>query len=265
MSWFAKAVTVFAGLAVLLPASARADFREVTRDGTKSVSVSLNGLVNPAINTFWLRFTNGDHELRKIELKAWAGSAIATLADQNGDDPIRVDARFRSTTMLLLRTQTAKCRGACTITIDRPAAGLHKDVVLTGFALERLDGDSNVRKIAIRPTADKFAYVVEYVDNGTFDYNVTLRYAWITGTWSRDVVGGSRGTHDRSQQVEMDASRDDVDSVLQGFSVEFLDGDHHLKDFAIQQGPDRQYSVRFNDNNFDDRMTATLDVVYLRV
>lgn len=261
-----RLIAFAAGLGMLAsPAAASASWtsHEVEKEGTAQVTVSFGEQGSFMLNTFELGFTNGDHKVRKIALTTTSSGATAALTDHNADDPIRFRGRYYKSTIANKHTVSATCEGACTIPIAaRPHSAA--TLVLQGFKIERSSGDSNVRKLEIRPTADRKSYRVEYRDNGTFSYKVTLQYAWVpTGHGVIEVSAtGQRTASQKNAVIPLSTTAQSSYSVLQGFSFEFLNGDHHLKDLAVLQNAQRQYSVRFNDNNYDDPVKATLDITF---
>lgn len=261
-----RLIALAAGLGMLASpaaASAASGYHEVEKEGTGQVTVSFGEQGSFLMNTFELGFTNGDHKVRKIALTTTSSSATAALTDHNADDPIRFRGRFYEHWSVKSHTVSATCEGACTIPVaSRPSST--STLVLQGFKIERSSGDSNVRKLEIRPTADRKSYRVEYRDNGTFSYKVTLQYAWVsTGHGVIETSAtGQRTASQKNAVIPLSSTSQSTYSVLQGFSFEFLNGDHHLKDLAVLQNAQRQYSVRFNDNNYDDPVKATLDITF---
>lgn len=235
---------------------------DVEKEGKAQVSVGFGQQGSFLLNTFELGFTNGDHKVRKIALLTTASGVNAAFTDHNADDPMRFRGRYFSHEQVKKHTVSATCEGACTIPLAaKPSPNW--TLALQGFQIERTSGDSNVRKLEIRPTADRKSYRVEYRDNGTFKYKVTIQYAWVAkGYGSVEVtVNGTRKANQHIAEIPMSKSSSSRYNVLQGFSFEFLNGDHHLRDIAVRQNAQRQYSVKFNDNNHDDPVKASLDIV----
>lgn len=259
-------VALAAGLGMLASpsaASAASNLNEVEKEGTAQVTVSFGEQGAFLLNTFELGFRNGDHKVRKIALTTTSSSATAAFTDKNADDPIRFRGRYYKASSAHKYTASATCEGACTIPIKPRPYGT-ATLALQGFKIERSSGDSNVRKLEIRPTDDRKSFRVEYRDNGTFSFKVTLQYAWVaTGAGVIEVSAtGQRTASQRNAVIPMSATSKSTSGVLQGFSFEFLNGDHHVKDIAVLQNSQRQYSVRFNDDNYDDPVKAKLYITF---
>ena len=126
--------------------------------------------------------------------------------------------------------------------------------------------DSNIKKIHLMPNKDETAYQVDFRDDSTFEYEVTIQYGWFaagSGGDGAQVLTGHRLWGKRNSVIRMTKSSSSTASVLRGFSFQFLNGDHYLKDIAVEQDSKRQYKVRFNDKNYDDPVMAQLDIVFL--
>ena len=256
--------------ALAIPSSvvaAGTSIRSVQAQGKSRASANLSGQKNPMLNTFHLKFTNGDHKVRKIAIEPGNDRIDATLADRNSDDPIKLEARLiDSTNSYALRKVTRKCTGACTVPIVKNKSK-GAQLFLAGFSFRRVKGgDSNIKTLQLMPNSDSTAYQVDFSDDGTFEYEVTIHYGFYGASRTRkrdETLTGYRLPGKRNSVIKMTKSRSASASTLRGFSFKFLNGDHHLKDIAVQQDSKRQYSVRFNDNNYDDPVMAQLDIVYL--
>jgi hypothetical protein len=241
--------------------------RTVEQDGKEVVQAPLTGLQSPALAGFRLRFVDGDHQVRRIGVTVSNDAVRGILSDANGRDDISLRAHYRKAPVYRPAAASKQCRGTCTIPIVAPPNDGNFDwqLVLVGFSFDNLgSGDSKVRKLEIRPASDRRSYRVELRDNGTFDFKANLQYAWIRGDGltGRTTVTGARkpGFHDQTVKMgKVSAAR----MLIAGFSFEFGNGDHNLRDLAIERDTDRQYYVRFNDANYDDPMTATLDLVWM--
>lgn len=242
--------------------------RTVEQDGKEVVSAPLTGLQSPVLAGFRLRFVDGDHQVRRIGVTASNDAVRGILSDANGRDDISLRANYRSAPVYRPAAASKQCRGTCTIPVATPptdGAG-NWELVLVGFSFDNLGGgDSKVRKLEIRPASDRRSYRVELRDNGTFDVKATLQYAWIRGDGltGRTTVTGARKAGSHQQTVKMANASTTARMLIAGFSFEFGNGDHNLRDIAIERETDGYYYARFNDANYDDPMTATLDLVWM--
>lgn len=239
--------------------------RTVEADGKEVARASLTALPNPVLGGFRLRYLDGDHQVRRIGITPSGGSANGTLFDRNGGDNIGMRATYLSGQVYRPSSSTKACRGTCTIPVVAPPVdGTGWQLVLVGFSFANAGtGDAKVLRMSIRPAADQRSYRVELRDNGTYDYHASVSYAWVRGGQNgRVTVSGRRTANERTQAVKMDEVSA-APMFLAGFAVEFGNGDHNLRDFAIERDSDRQFYVRFNDANYDDPMNATVDLVWM--
>lgn len=260
------ATTLISATLFALLASPDPGQRTVEQDGNETARASLTGLTKPMLSGFRLRYLNGDHQVRRLGVRAAGNEAVGMLSDQNGGDNMSLRATYLGAVGYAPGTTSGACRGTCTLAVDAPppeAGGGTWRLVLVGFTFEKTSGDAKVRKMSIQPAADGRSYRVELRDNGMFDYKATVTYAWVRGGASgKTSVTGARAANQRTQAVRM-GTVSAAPMLIAGFSVEFTNGDHNLLDLGFERDTDRQYYVRFNDNNYDDPMNATLDLVWM--
>ena len=241
--------------------------RTVEAEGKAFAVATLNGLTNPALTGFRLRYTNGDHEVKAIAMTQKDGQARGKLADQNGDDDMSMRASYAGWDYYRWFRTQGDCRGTCSLAVKPPPSELagSKRLVLVNFDILTKNGeDRRVKVLSIRPSADERTYRVEFRGNEPIDYWVTLDYAWIaSGHNGKTTDTATRTSSQRTAQVKIGQPAATL-TFLAGFSVEFTNGEHNLGDLAFESDAARQYYVRFNDANYDDPMTATLDRVWIR-
>lgn len=255
---------------VLSAASSTGDFvpRTVEAEGKAFATASLTGLTNPALTGFRLRYVNGDHEVDTIAMRHKDGNAQGVLYDQNSDDDMSMRASYAGWDFYRAHRTQGECRGTCSIPVVLPPSDVAgtKRLVLVNFEIDvkKHAEDHRVRVLSIRPSSDERTYRVEFRDNGVFDYFVTVDYAWVgSGHNGKFTDEASRSASARTQRVKIGQPAAGL-TFIAGFSVEFTNGEHNLGDIAFEHDAARQYWVRFNDANYDDPMTATLDRVWVR-
>ena len=255
---------------VLSASASTGDFvpRTVEAEGKAVASAPLTGLTNPALTGFRLRYVNGDHEVSTIAMRHKDGNAQGVLHDQNSDDDMSMRASYAGWPFYRAHRTQGECRGACSIPVVLPPSEVAgtKRLVLVNFevAVKKHAEDHRVRVLSIRPSADERTYRVEFRDNGVFDYFVTVDYAWVgSGHNGKITDTATRTAAQRTAQLKLGQPNSTL-TFISGFSVEFTNGEHNLGDIAFEQDAARQYWVRFNDANYDDPMTATLDRVWIR-
>jgi hypothetical protein len=250
-----------------------ADFSTRTVDavGRDAVSVSLTGLTNPVLSEFRLRYESGDHQMRSLGARVIDGQARAVFVDASGGDDFSFRARYRGSAAYEPHQTEAECHGPCTIPITRPIKGVAGEpwrLVLVGFAFEvksnGMDRDRKVRVIALRPSEDGRSYRADFRDKGSFDYTVRLQYAWIRAGFSGTKTDtAQRSAAQRTHALALGRASDGLQHIA-GFSAVFDNGEHHLADLAFERDTDGIYYARFNDANYDDPVTVTLDRVWTK-
>lgn len=219
---------------------------------------------NPgALAGFRLEFIDGDHKVKNLGVTHSHRNVRAAMADNDGNDRFSGRAWYRSIGMRTHQTEANCAKGRCTIRIQRPRHG--EEFVLRGFMFERIGGDQNIEEIAVEPRPERGDVVIKFADRKTRsdrDVRVKLEYGYIPGS---AVSGSFLQRHSRrrgEQKLELNR-RVRGAAVLQSFSFRFTNGDHHLKQFAIEQY-DRQFQLMFNDNNTDDGYDAQIRYAVLR-
>lgn len=251
-----------ATLAFIAPAVAVAatkDDRAASGKGSVTVPSQPTSSRYFGLNRLWLAFGNGDHKLKSIGALLGANTTTATLADNDGNDPFR----YSSTNYVLpagttmYETVKTDCRGRCKVAVAN--GGANQEFVLVGFSLKRDKDDSNVRVVAIEPAVGTGYVWVEFADNGVFDYDVHLQYAYV---FKSQLVDGKayelsgRRTHGE-EELRLGGSCGGGIGILSGFRFQFDNGDHHLRELRIALDH-LGASVRYNDANFDDPYTAKI-------
>jgi hypothetical protein len=226
--------------------------------GFETRSFSAPGV--PLLDSFYFRYTSGDHHLSQIMLRPGfpePGQMQLAFHDINLDDdyffkvihrPV-VDGRIRS-----FSRDLDLCVGSCNVGIDRPDGDFV--FVLVGFQLAyqgAVNGrDRHVNMIALMENDGELR--MRFGDKN-MDTNVLWRvqYAYVP----RDLfltLGESSGTREQGG-----AGRDirQGASVIRGFffnfEPHFTSGrDHHIKEIGVMT-PDRgRVEVYYGDKNGDD-------------
>lgn len=124
----------------------------------------------PVLSRFGLRFTNGDHELRRIGVLARSQTATMSLADQNNDDPFTAFATWAVVGEGKAGKVSAVGGGVFEIPIpDRPLRD--HTLVLSGFEFRRQDKtDNNVRAIGVWLDTERRIARVSLIDDQGPDF-----------------------------------------------------------------------------------------------
>lgn len=230
---------------------------EVTPRGSarSMAAVNLEGPAIHALSGFLLLF-NGDHKVRTIGVALQPGRARGWLADQNGDDLMSFSVSYESGLRgrLMPRVHRVGCRRFCDLRIERPVPG--ETFVLTGFHFNKQRGDTNLLRLAVDPSPSAGNVRVSFEDNGSnfpFDVWLTYAYARVDGITERRLDTQSRAS--KRATVPLSDSRSRL-NLLQGFSLEYLNGDHYVGQVSVQPKRDGGYAVQLRDRNYDDPIKA---------
>jgi hypothetical protein len=252
------AVALAAGtLAVSASAAAWQLLSVAGSDLVGATHVTKSGVGNDALHSFSIQYKSGDHKIAKLGILPTVDRVDVALTDKDGGDPFKVLATYSHVPSLLQTKRVSKiCSVECTLPIEVPS---HRAFVLRGFWFERTTGETNVRRIAVRPNGNSAVNVV-YRDNGQQAFKVVIEYGHMQKEFvkHRATVSGVRNGGQQTLNIKTPLAAGDVPVILQGFDVQFDNGDHHLGQFAIKRVTSG-YDVTFNDQNYDDPYHAIVD------
>lgn len=255
--------------AALVPLVASADAWVVTSVGSPELvgetHIVKAGLVaRTALKSFSLEFKNGDHKIRKLGLLPSIDRVDVAMADVDGADPYKFNAQFMKIPWSGSSTRVSKsCNGACSLEIKHPISSndkMHQQIfVLRGFHFERDSKDFNVRRISIRANVASKKIDVVYQDNTASKFTVTVDYTLLHKDLLKPAASasGQRKAGEATLKVKTPGAPAGL-AILSGFDIQFDNGDHHLKQFAIKRVTGA-YNVVFNDQNTDDPYRVTID------
>jgi hypothetical protein len=211
-----------------------------------------------ALQAFDFRFTNGDHKIKSIGLMPEKNAVRTAFQDHDGNDNYNLKARFFNSPWPSGRiVRRSNCKKSCEIPIKNYNASGVSHFSLAGFRLTRKSGESNVRQIKLRMSADQSQLQVAFRDNGGFLFDVEVAY--VTMPRSSFAKYGTKVIRRTKNEAQLRFSLPTSGRpILQGFDLEFENGDHHLKEFVVE-GDNGGFTVRFNDNNYDDPYRGTID------
>ncbi|MEM6995411.1 MAG: hypothetical protein AAF721_33185 [Myxococcota bacterium] len=231
---------------------------------TTHAQVHRRHCANPVLSQFLFSFTNGDHKIRDIRATRDAGNLTSWFADKSPKDPFRAEVYYDSPPRYVARSASARCKGSCSILTTGRPSGRGWELAIVGFSVHRTDGnDNNVKKLSIVPGVDDSRYHVEYRDNGSFTYDVRLQYAWVKGAHATGNrrLRGSRRANSGTSAIPLGSLHQRYTGI-RGFSVEFGNGDHHLKEIGFIGSYRSGYRALLQDNDSDDPASAMLDLVW---
>lgn len=278
--------------------SAQARIPGLRDSGNAAVDPALRGVF--ALNGFSLRFENGDHKLRRIGVLGRGRFTEFAMADSNGDDPFRADARYTTFSDGVAGEVIAEGGGKFEIPLrgDAPA---HSTLVLSGFAFQRQDGsDANLRNIGVWLDSDRKVARVSLMDDQGVDFRGfegTIGAAFANGVLPGVFEGVLAANVPRAVRalrsggpyrpyrvtvqyawipnalIDREAAMSGTDrqrrqrppssiDALQGFELMFTNSDHHLLGLGVN--PSGTGGVLFQDNNTDDPMQWTVAYLTLK-
>ena len=184
---------------------------------------------------FWLdwKTSGSDHELKRAGvLHDPIGQTRVFFSDDDGKELFRSQVQFQALPAgtRVLAASRRQCRGTCAVRIAAPAPG--EVFVLRGFLVERTGGDTHLRELTIRPRPGDRAVDVTFADNGSPEFHVELLYAYVPKAWVA-ATRSAKLDKRRSGSFLHFADTTDRRRVLQGFSMKFNNGDHHVRKLQI--------------------------------
>jgi len=209
----------------------------------------------PLLDTFYFRFTSKDHHLVLITIDPDRppGNISLTYRDKNGDDDyyykiahrIIDDARVQRFT----RSTDICSESTCTVPLSKPAGDFV--FVLIGFSFRFTGGrDHHINQVRILESDGNLQ--VQFRDkNGSpppiFLWDIQFAYV------PRDlfvILGSSSGNGDQGGAGRNIAAGR---SVIRGFSFDFQNDDHHLRDIGVTTPDHGRVEVFYGDQNGDDK------------
>jgi hypothetical protein len=226
--------------------------------GTTHFAVPGLAAEDVALQALDFRFTSGDHKIQSIGLMPEKNAARVAFQDGDANDVFNLKARFFNSPWPSGKiVRRSNCRKSCEIAIKNNYHSGTPHFALAGFSLKRKGGESNIRQIKIRTSADQSKLEIAFRDNGGFLFDVEVAYT--TMPRSSFAAYGTKQLRRTKKEAALTFNLpNNGRPILRGFDLEFENGDHHLKEFVVQ-GDNGRFSVRFNDQNYDDPYSATID------
>jgi hypothetical protein len=252
--------------AFLVSASALAvDYDGVVLDFSNGQSVGTAWLwSSPGLVTVDLEYPGTDHNVREIRAlpASWYEGGWermqGLLRDKNGDDPYRGTLRWAvldSATSHYSSGLMYWCRGTCRLGVQRAPAG--QVFLLAGFRFLVQDGgDIRIREIAVQPNPAAGYVDVTFTDDGRSRvYAAEVAYAYVPAS-AVERTGFTSGT------ASFGSGRQNGErSVVQGFRLAYLYGEHALRRLTIDLSDD--VVMRMQDANNDDAISWSIDYAVL--
>jgi hypothetical protein len=204
-----------------------------------------------------------DHEVGRIVVEHdGKNQTRLALADDAGNRRIygSVQLQVLPSGTRILEASQAKCQGTCAVPIQPPRPG--ETFVLRGFAVGRTGGDTHLRELSITPKVEDGRVLVTFADNGTPEFNAKVQYAYVPDAW---IEGTYHSVVDQQQasNAGLHGHRVEGRTVMQGFSLQFTNGDHHIRTVRLQRDQ-VDWSGMIADSDTHDPKKIVIDYVRLR-
>jgi hypothetical protein len=251
------------------PEASRSDLRRQKWEGRCTgglgrVDVPAFGLCG--LGGFRFTYTNGDHHIDTMmsgPMANGAGQALYHYIDDSNGAPYswRIEQQELPSTAVVHEVAGRNEYGGGFTRVIQPP-GVPGVPVLCGFSV---DGENHhLKKLHVEVSRDQFGQIgleMAFEDeNHNTPYQYTVRYAMLSvcdvaGTYC--VAGTDRGTAARERTCGSDRV------VLQGFSLDYKGGDHHLDEIGVWTEPGKIF-VGLNDKNNDDKFNWLVRYIALR-
>jgi len=241
------------------PAHALSRFSLEFPGGNHKLNAIGTGIVTPAVRNL-LRSRGLDPHPVLRPRPRWPLFAI--MKDDDGNDPARVDNDWVPMSAgALLETTPRNCSGLCRVSIQPVPTGMK--FALTGFFLVRNNKfNAPVRKLSVWPEGATNFVRVEFGDNdGRETFAAIIQYTFIPRraivadlpTQNRSYRGnGSPAEYQAAMRAQRPVPlRGNQVGILQGFSFEFLNGEHFIGQVEANVGAS-EVRVRFRDGDNDN-------------
>jgi hypothetical protein len=212
---------------------------------------------------FYFNFTGAgvDHQLEQIQtgffldeylpgIPGMETAGWALYEDQNGDDAYNWEIDAQRLPVGSTEHQVGECTEWSALfnkTIGQAPSG-HTPVLL-GFNLDR-ETDYNVEHIRVRLyKSGTTLYLDMYYtdDGGAHPTCYSVSYAWVPLHRVRNLDDAHSTSAGNDDAQPIDAQQ----PILQGFDIQFTNGDHHVDEVGVQVVPG-EVRVWLNDQNDDD-------------
>ena len=236
----------------------------------------------PALSGFNLQFRDKDHKIMKVvvggsdllrspdNLNYRLGMHDKSMIDDQRDEVSAwtkyIDLGADQATFQAIGSFRSQSVGVISI----PEIGEEDLFILRGFAIGKTTGhDHNIRKIGIRFFLERSVIEAYFTDDSPDDdeWSCAVFYTLIRNTSSynvRERVLGpysSRGTFTESGRIPKEIPGM---TILSGFSFEYLDRDHFIRQIMIDPEPEDEFEVIFTDDERDNPVEVVIDYISYR-
>jgi hypothetical protein len=265
LAYAVAAVCALTAAAVAAPNVHRFAGREEDGNGSRERRVAAPGVLKaPVLRgfSFSREFVNKNIEQMSLVLHPERGTLDAVFTD---DSPraragkFNWEARYAEVAQGSAQRAAGFCaRGQCTQLIRVPA---DKAFVLSGFYFRFQNGDHHLKKVEIMEARGSLQ--VTFADKKPDDpYNWVVYYTLVDHASLRTsvVTGTARGSTTKTLPPLANTAEE---LVLTGFSLEFKEGDHEIRELGIVLEAARAL-IKYNDKNADDAFDYVVRYAWMK-
>jgi hypothetical protein len=236
----------------------------------------------PGLSGFRLYFTESDHKIMSLSVGGTSATSPQPIHDYTigifdqssvleHEDVFRGWSKFLNLGTLTEEFVMGAFDGRGTGTLRIPAIQPGESFVLRGFTIRQTRAhDHNIRKIGLRLNAGGDGIDVTFEDNSPDDDGFECKVVY------GRVVNASEGFNMRTQffgpfTVEQNFAKQATiskevsgETLLTGFSFEYQDTDHFIREIKIDPEADDAFEVIFTDNEADNEVKVVLDYMLVR-
>ncbi|NNF33025.1 MAG: hypothetical protein HKN68_02900, partial [Saprospiraceae bacterium] len=142
--------------------------------------------------------------------------------------------------------------------------------ILRGFAIGKNTGhDHNIRKIGVRYFPGRSVIEAYFADDspGDDEWSCAVFYTVVRNTSSlntRERILGPFTTRASFTETTRVPKEFPSMTILSGFSFEYLNNDHFIRQIMIDPGPEDEFEVIFTDNERDNPVEVVIDYISYR-
>jgi hypothetical protein len=244
-----------------------------------------------ALSAFRVKFDNGDHALRSINVvKQTDQTAGLWMSDSNGDDPISATGTWWVIPGATGGQLSTTISSGQEINFSVPAGPINHRLVLGGFSFNIggttsvvETGEVQLQRLAIRvrdphPAASNSAVSrisgVVHTNDGNRPISVTVQYVWVPDSYISGggiVTNQSPRTESRARVRNRDQAVGQMPTseryLIESFDFQYTNGPHNMLGLGVHlNGTDgaTTEAVTWQDNNRDDPIAWSVSYLQMR-
>lgn len=255
MSILGKTTSAF--LLFLVPQLASAaTYASGSAKGTDAKPITVPGW--PGLQTVEFRFSSQDHHILRLGAYLDQGKVHTQFRDNNPDDYYSWKVGYESIQGPGIISGSAfnSCDGGeCVSLTERPPGDYV--FVISGFTFSYLGFDHHIDRVMVWENQGQLR--VRFADKNNDDkYQYSVQYVWVPRSKVSQVVARS-GSGKREALAAIPRGK----AVISGFSFDFANDDHHIRNFGLS-AIDGNLKVGFGDKNGDDLFRYNVAVAILK-